>query len=104
MIEDVLNDMKNAGIPGALVRSDGIVIYSTLALNDMNAKVVASIANISDALIKKFDDNQKDLEIALDNGIFVMYPIKSHLFCGMIQDREQKKTVMDYAEKAKALL
>jgi predicted regulator of Ras-like GTPase activity (Roadblock/LC7/MglB family) len=101
-LEAILNDMKAKGIGGAVVRVDGVPVASTIALNDINAGLFASIANISDALMKKMNDHQKEVEIAFDGLILVLIPLKNHIFCGMVKDREEKKIVLEYAQKAKA--
>lgn len=104
-IEKILNDMKEHGIGGALVRVDGVPVYSTIALNDISAGLLASVSNVSDALMKKMDDEQKDIEVAFGAGlILIMVPMKNHIFCGMIKDRDEKKTVLEYAKQALACL
>lgn len=92
------------GIGGAIVRVDGVTLHSTIALNELSASMLAAVANTSDAIMKKMDDQQKEIEISMDGLILVMVPLKNHVFCGMVQDREAKKTVSEYAEKAKGLL
>ncbi|MFZ5501807.1 MAG: hypothetical protein ACOY58_07870, partial [Candidatus Micrarchaeota archaeon] len=71
------------------------------ALNDVSAGLIASVANVSDALMKKADDEQKEIEISFDGLILVMIPVKGHLFCGMIKEREEKKIVQEFAQNAK---
>ena len=103
-IEILLNDMKAKGVGGAVVRVDGVPVYSTIALNEISVGLLASAVNVSDALMKKMEDKQKEMEIAFDNIILVLIPIGNHIFCGMIKDREEKKIVLEYAEKARAHL
>ncbi len=101
-LEAILNEMKGKGIGGAVVRSDGVAVASTIALNDLSAGLLASVANMSDALMKRMDDSQNEVEISFDGLLLVMVPIKNHVFCGLIKDREEKKIVAEYAQKAKA--
>ena len=103
-LENILNDMKAKGIGGAIVRIDGVPVHSTIALTDLSSGLISSVANISDAIMKRMDDNQKEIEISFDGLIMVMVPLKNHIFCGMVKDREEKKTVLEYAQKAKAYL
>jgi len=100
-LENILNEMKERGIGGAVVKADGVPVASTIALNDVSSGLLASVANVSDALMKKEGDQQKEIEISFDGLILVIIPIKNHLFCGMIKERDEKKIVQDYAEKAK---
>lgn len=103
-LEAILNEMKEKGVGGAVVRVDGVAVASTIALNDLSSGMLASVANVSDALMKRMDDHQKEVEVAFDGLILIMIPIKNHVFCGMIKDREEKKIVAEYALRAKACL
>jgi hypothetical protein len=103
-VEEILNEMKEKGIGGAVVRSDGTIVHSTIALNDLSAGILSSISNMSDAIMKKSGDKQKEMEIVFEGLILVMVPVKNHVFCGMIKSRENKAEVLAYAEKAKAFL
>lgn len=100
-LENILNEMKERGIGGAIVNVDGVPVASTIALNDVSSGLLASVANVSDALMKREGDKQKEIEISFDGLILVIIPIKDHLFCGMIKERDEKKIVQDFAEKAK---
>ncbi|MFN7991395.1 MAG: hypothetical protein U0R44_04535 [Candidatus Micrarchaeia archaeon] len=103
-LEGILNEMKGKGIGGAVVRVDGVPVQSTIALNDVSASLLSSLANVSDAIMKKMNDTQKDIEISFGENILYIIPLKSHIFCGLIKNREEKKVVSEYAEKAKAYL
>jgi len=100
-LENILNEMKERGIGGAVVRVDGVAVASTIALNDVSSGLLSSVANVSDAMMKKADDEQKEIEISFDGLILVMIPLKNHIFCGMIKERDEKKIVQEYAQKAK---
>ena len=100
-LEAILNEMKGKGVGGAIVRVDGVAVQSTIALNELSSGMIASVANVSDAMMKRMDDQQKEVEVSFGNSILVMYPMKNHFFCCMINDREQKKMVSEYAAKAK---
>lgn len=103
-LDAILNEMKAKGIGGAVVRVDGVAVASTIALNDLSSGLLASVANTSDAMMKRMDDRQKEIEVAFDGLILVMIPLKNHVFCGLIKDREEKKVVQEYALKAKAFV
>jgi len=103
-IEGILNQMKEQGVGGAVVRNDGVPVHSTIALNDVSAGLLSSVSNISDALMKKSGDQQKEVEIAFDSLILVVVPLENHIFCGVIKSRDEKKTVLEYAEKARPFL
>lgn len=103
-LEAILNEMKGKGIGGAIVGSDGVVIHSTIALNEATSGLIASVANVSDALMAKMGDQDKEIEISFGGLLVVMVPINKYLFCGMIKEREEKKIVLEYAQKARAYL
>ncbi len=103
-LEAILNEMKGKGIGGAIVRVDGVPVASTIALTDVSASLLSSVANVSDAIMKKMGDQQREVEISFGDSILYIVPVKGHVFCAMIKDREQKSIVVDYALKAKAFL
>ncbi len=103
-LEAILNEMKGKGIAAAVVRVDGVSVASTIALNDVSSGLLSSVANVSDAIMKRMEDTQREIEISFGNGILYMIPMKNHVFCALIKDREEKKTVVDYALKAKAYI
>jgi len=100
----LLEEMKAEGITGAIVRMDGIVVHSTFAITDTAAGQLASVSNLADALIKRVGDSPSETEIAFDNLILLIIPIKEYLFCGAIKSRDQKQAVRQYAIKARELL
>ncbi len=103
--EKVLDRMRNDdGIGGMIIRKDGKVLNSTVAVNEIGAGMISSLANITDAMAKKISDEQKEVEITFKNLIIIMIPINEYYFCGMVKEREQKKQVRKYAEEAKGLL
>lgn len=103
-IGTLLNEMKDKGIGGALIQLDGVVVQSTVALNDISSGLLASVSNVSDAMMRKTDDRQKEVEVSFGGLILVMIPIKSYIFCGLVKDREEKKIVTEYAQKATVYL
>ena len=103
-LEALLNEMKGKGYGAAVVQVDGVVVYSTIALNDLSSSLISSVANVSDAIMKRMDDSQKEVEISFGDLILVMIPMKNHVFCGMVKDREEKKVIVEYAQKAKTML
>ncbi len=103
-VEELLNEMKEKGIGGAIVRTDGVPIASTIALKDVDAGLFASVANVSDALLKRVGDKPEEMEAFVGGLLLVMVPLKNHIFCGLIKNREDKPAVLEYAQKAQALL
>ncbi len=103
-LEALLNEMKDKGIGGAIVSNEGVAIQSTIALNDVSAGLISSVANVSDALLKRMDDSQKEIEVSFGGLFLIMVPVKGHIFCGLVNDREEKKIIVEYAQKAKAYL
>jgi predicted regulator of Ras-like GTPase activity (Roadblock/LC7/MglB family) len=103
-LEALLNEMKGKGYGAAVVQVDGVVVYSTIALNELSSSLLSSVANVSDALMKRMDDSQREIEISFGDMILVMVPMKSHVFCGMVKSRDEKKIVTEYAQKAKTML
>ena len=79
-------------------------VASTIALKEVDAGLFASVAGVADAILKKSGDAPKEIEISFNNIIVVMVPVKNHIFCGIIKSREEKSTVLEYAERAKSLL
>ncbi len=103
-LEVLLNELKEKGIGSAVVKVDGVPVASTIALKDSDAALFASVANVADAIMKRDGDKPTELELSFGGLILVIVPVKGHLFCGMIQDRAVKKTVLEYAQKAKEFL
>jgi hypothetical protein len=103
-IEAILNEMKGDGIGGALLRIDGVSVHSTLALSELSTGLIASMANVSDAIMKKMDDRQKQIELAFENSVLVIVPMDGYIFCGMVKTKEEKRLVLEYAEKARKTL
>ncbi len=101
-IETVLNEMKEKGIPGAVIRTDGVTLHSTLALNENTATILAALSELTNSVMKKMGDSQKNSEITFDNSILIVVPQKNYVFCGLIKNRDDKKIVLEYAEKANA--
>ncbi|MEM3075921.1 MAG: hypothetical protein QW590_03790, partial [Candidatus Bilamarchaeaceae archaeon] len=90
-IEKVLNKMKNAGIPGGLVRSDGVLIKATIALGDVGPTIIARAANISDAMLRREGNTQKEVEIGFEKYTIVIVPISTYIFFGIAKTKEEKK-------------
>ncbi len=103
-LDDLLNEMKNEGIGGAVIRNDGVKVASTIALDDVASGLLSSLSNVSDAMLKRSGDAQESVEISYQNEILVVVPVKNHIFCAMIKDRSQKEKVLEYAKKAQSFL
>jgi hypothetical protein len=103
-IEKLLNEMKETGVGGGLIRKDGIVIKTTMAVDEVASTVIARSANISDALLQKDGDKQKEVEIGLDGKTLVIVPMGNYFFFGMAKSKEEKITALDYSRKMEKLL
>lgn len=99
-VEEILNEMKEKGVGGAVVRSDGVPVASTIALKESDASLFSLVANTADALLQKMDDRPKELEVSFNGMILVMVPVKNHVFCGLVKSRDEKQIVLHYAEQA----
>jgi len=100
----VLEEMKAQGIAGAIVRADGVLIHSTMAMTDAGAGFLASVANTADALMKRALDSPRETEITFGELILVLMPIGNYIFCGAVKSRDQKKAVREFADKARKML
>ena len=103
-LESLLNELKEKGIGGAVVRLDGVPVASTIGMRDVDIGLFASVSNVADALMKGEGDKQSEIEISFGGLIVVIVPIKDHIFCGMIKDRSEKDIILEYAQKAKQFL
>jgi len=103
-VETILNEMKEQGIGGAVVQADGVPMASTIALKESDAGLFASVANVAEAIMQRDGDTPQEMELSFGGLLLVLVPIDNHIFCGLIKDREQKKIVLEYAQKAKAEL
>ena len=101
-LADILNEMKEKGIGGAVVSIDGTVVESTIALDEVSAGLLSSVTNISDAIMKREGDKQKEVEISFGDTLLVMVPLDDHIFCGIIKSRDEKPAVLEYAQKARS--
>ncbi len=100
---EILEEMKAKGIAGAVIRSDGVAVATTIALKDVDANLIKLVASTAESMMQKSDDQAREMEIAFNGLIMVMVPIKDHVFCGLVQNRDDKKTVIEYAKKAGSL-
>ncbi len=103
-IENLMNSMKSKSVESALIRKDGILIHSTLTLDETVPNIVASLANVTDELMKQAGDSQREIEITLDNIYFVIIPIKEYVLCSPVNERELKKELRDLAERVRAII
>lgn len=102
--QEILDDMKKEGINGAIIRKDGILIYSTFAITDTGALMLSNVANIPDALLQRIEDQAKETEIAYGALIMLIIPVHDYYYVGAIKSREQKAAVRKFAERAKSVL
>jgi len=103
-LKDILNEMKNSGIEGALVRNDGVMVYSTMPLDEGGAKLISSFSNVLDAMLKSIGDTQREVEIALNKKFLVMIPIRTHVLCGMLSNRDKKDDLRGFADRIKLII
>lgn len=103
-IENILNKMKEAGVGGGLVRKDGVVVKATVALGDTAPTVLARAANISDAMLQREGNKQKELEIQFDSETLVIVPMGAYLFFGITKTKDEKKAVIDFSKQVEGVL
>jgi len=103
-IENILNKMKESGIGGGLIRKDGVLIKSTVALGDVAPTVIARAVNISDAMMQNEGNKQKGVEIAFEGQTVVVVPISAYVFFGITKTNEEKKTVLEFSRKIESVL
>lgn len=102
--QQLLESLKGLGIGSVLVRKSGGLVYSTVQIEDVVANTLASLGKVTETLLKRTGDEQKELEITADNDLIVIIPVKSHFLCGILKSRDQKKTLREYAAKLKAVI
>lgn len=103
-IEELLNDMKTDGIAGGLMRKDGVVVKSTVALPDVAPGMISRCSNIAEALMEKTNDSQKESEISFTGGTIVSVPMKKYIFYGIAKNKEEKVKVIEYSKKARSVV
>ncbi len=102
--EALLNEMKGIGIGGAVLTSEGTVVASTLALNDISVSNLTSFANVCDALLRKAEDRQREIEVNFANSRLMIIPIGERYFCALVNSIEDKPKVREYAARAARLV
>ncbi|MEM4166283.1 MAG: hypothetical protein QW153_01765 [Candidatus Bilamarchaeaceae archaeon] len=104
-INEILNKMNEEGkVAGGLLKIDGTMVKTTLALNDIAPTLISRIANISDALLREVGDKQKEIEMTSGSDTLVIVRIGNYLFFGLAKSKEDKKTIIDYAKKLESVL
>ena len=103
-LKEVLDEMKDAGIEGALVRNDGVMVYSTMPLDEGGAKLISSFGNVLDAMLKSVGDTQREVEVSLNRKFLVMIPIRTHVLCGMLSNRDKKENLRGFADRIKLII
>lgn len=104
-IEEILNKMKEeSGMGGGLLRLDGAVIKSTIALPETAPMLISRTMNVSDAIMREVKDLQKEAEIYLGKDTLVIMRIDSYLFFGLAKTKDEKKLVIEYAKKVESVL
>ncbi len=103
-IEEILNEMNAEGIGGALIRKDGVMVHSTVALADVAPGLIARCSNISEALMSRMKNSSKEIEISFMNGTLVAVPMKNFIFYGIAKSKEEKRKILDYSLKAKQVV
>lgn len=98
-VRTLLESLKTTGIESALIRADGGLVFSTFHLDDAGAAALAGTSNVAGTLLQRGGDAQRELEIVMENDLIVLLPLKSHFLCGVLKNREQKKTLREYADR-----
>ena len=95
----VLESLKGMGIGAAFIKKDGTLVQATIKVDDVAASVLSSLSNVSATLLKRAKDDQKELELVFDSDLLVVLPVKSYYLCGILKNRDQKKTLREHAAK-----
>ncbi|MBI5222844.1 hypothetical protein HY990_00315 [Candidatus Micrarchaeota archaeon] len=103
-IDSLLNQLKSKGIESALVRVDGVLVQTTMALNDSSVSLLTGLFTSSDALCKRLGDSQKQIQLSLGDSLLIIVPLKNHFLCGLIKNPEDRKYVVEMADSLKAYL
>ena len=103
-VTELLNDMKNKGLNAAVVRTDGLLLSSTISLSESGANTFASLSNVCDALFKNIKDMQREIEISTGGLFLLLLPVGNYILCGVIKSRDEKKTLREYADKLKQII
>ena len=100
----LLQEMKEKGIESAVIRKDGVQTASIISLDETTAQTISSFSNTIDAIMKTMKDKNNEIEISSDKGYIVIIPVKEYYLFSVIESREHKKTIREYAAKVAALL
>ncbi|MBI2080046.1 hypothetical protein HYT84_04735 [Candidatus Micrarchaeota archaeon] len=103
-LEGILQDLKSKGLEVAIIRKDGVLVRSSISMDEVTPNVIASLVNVSDAMFKEIEEEQKELEATFDGLYFVMIPIKTFILCGLVRQRDQKKELRAAADKLLTIL
>ena len=100
----LLTEMKGNGINGAVLRTDGLLVSSTISLSESGANTFASLSNVCDALLKSIKDVPREIEISTGSLLLVLLPVGNYVMCGVLNNRDQKKQLREYADKLKQIV
>ncbi len=104
-VEELLNRMKEeSGIGGGLVRLDGVIVKSTMALPEAVPMLISRTANVSDAIMREAKDAQKEAEITIGTDTLVIVRAGRHFFFGLAKSKDEKKVIIEYAKKIESAL
>jgi predicted regulator of Ras-like GTPase activity (Roadblock/LC7/MglB family) len=102
-IANIINQMKDAGVDGALIRKDGVKAYSTLSLDNNTSEIIASMSNIIETIMKTMKDKNNEIEISTGQSYIIIVPAGDYYLCGVTEDREKKKILREYADKIQSI-
>ena len=104
-IENTLNEMKEKNnVVGGLMRIDGVIVKSTIALADVAPMLISRIANVADAMMREAGDKHKEAEITMGSDTLVIVRVEQYLFFGVAKNKDDKKTIVDYSKKIESVL
>jgi len=99
-VQTIMDSTKHAGIQVALIRQeDGRIVYSTFDVDQAVASGVAHTFRMADALLRKLEDQNKEMEIVADGSILFAAPAGNSILFAVLKDREQKKILRESAVK-----
>jgi hypothetical protein len=104
VMETILSELKAKNVECALIRKDGLLVHTTITLEEGTPNLIASLSNIAEELMREVSDRDKEMEITFDGIFMVLLPVKTYLLCGIVKQRESKQDLRAAAEKLKAAL
>jgi len=98
-VSSILEDMKNENYRSALVDYSGHLFRSNFQFDDSIPSLIASVLNVSDAMLRQVKTQGREYELQLSDSILVAIPVSKYYLISFIENRETKKKIREYAKK-----